>query len=506
MALLRTTITTGATGAISDYNQAWKKLNQAWYDVKADYGATGNGSTDDTAAITACLAAAPAGSTIYFPPGTYLVSGSGNMFTLDKANIELCGSGIDTTTIKVKNSNGDFVRIFVSGGSGPANLHVHDLTFNSNVSNNTISSIATMMATKYRFVFDIDNAHGARFERVRFTDADCVGCLLFGDSDNVQIRNCTFDAIGAGAYHDHSCINVRGHGTRIQSNRFTGVGRSAWTAIELHGSDVVVEWNRVIDFARLGIVSGDTVNGYKNIWSHNEGIGLGDGIEIWAYDITGGSPTAPSVRDVIVTENQIDINYDPWATDMDRAEGINLQVGSTSCVERVKILNNQITYRTVTVATTGSTHVDSAGICFVRGGNIVLTGSGPADTDVDIRGNTIKGSISAGIVVEGWYPLWRLRISDNTIIDPGSGSVNSFYFKGITIWQPSSRGFALTDAVVSNNLVIDTRTTGKITGGVDTANVGYATGNRQFNNAARRHDATAVTAVIGNGGAAWATS
>lgn len=39
-----------------------------------DFGAKGNGTTDDTAAIEAAIAAAPAsGATIYFPPGTYLV-------------------------------------------------------------------------------------------------------------------------------------------------------------------------------------------------------------------------------------------------------------------------------------------------------------------------------------------------------------------------------------------------------------------------------------------------
>jgi hypothetical protein len=44
------------------------------YNVKA-YGATGNGSTDDTATITAAITAAAAvGGRVYFPPGTYLIS------------------------------------------------------------------------------------------------------------------------------------------------------------------------------------------------------------------------------------------------------------------------------------------------------------------------------------------------------------------------------------------------------------------------------------------------
>jgi parallel beta-helix repeat protein len=44
-----------------------------WVPVTA-YGATGNGTTDDTAAIQAAIDAAPAGSVVWFPAGTYRVS------------------------------------------------------------------------------------------------------------------------------------------------------------------------------------------------------------------------------------------------------------------------------------------------------------------------------------------------------------------------------------------------------------------------------------------------
>jgi len=52
---------TGATGTTD------------WLNVKA-YGATGNGTTDDTAAIQAALTAAQLGQVVYFPAGRYLVS------------------------------------------------------------------------------------------------------------------------------------------------------------------------------------------------------------------------------------------------------------------------------------------------------------------------------------------------------------------------------------------------------------------------------------------------
>jgi len=51
------------------------KFREQWISVK-DFGATGDGDTDDTAQINAAVAALAPGQTLYFPVGTYLVSAS----------------------------------------------------------------------------------------------------------------------------------------------------------------------------------------------------------------------------------------------------------------------------------------------------------------------------------------------------------------------------------------------------------------------------------------------
>jgi hypothetical protein len=51
------------------------------YNIKA-YGATGNGATDDTAAINATIAAAGVGGVILFPPGNYVISSQLTFTTL----------------------------------------------------------------------------------------------------------------------------------------------------------------------------------------------------------------------------------------------------------------------------------------------------------------------------------------------------------------------------------------------------------------------------------------
>jgi hypothetical protein len=75
------------------------------YNVKG-YGATGNGTTDDTAAINAAIAAATtAGSgVIYFPPGNYKYT-STIAPTID--NLSFTGAGTNITTITFANGSAD---------------------------------------------------------------------------------------------------------------------------------------------------------------------------------------------------------------------------------------------------------------------------------------------------------------------------------------------------------------------------------------------------------------
>lgn len=63
------TITSGPTAS------AATTTGVDWLNVK-DYGAAGNGTTDDTGAINSALSAATSadGGVVYFPAGTYLIS------------------------------------------------------------------------------------------------------------------------------------------------------------------------------------------------------------------------------------------------------------------------------------------------------------------------------------------------------------------------------------------------------------------------------------------------
>jgi len=87
-----------------------------------DFGAIGNGSTDDTAAIQAAITSLSAtGGNVYFPKGTYKVS-STISWTGD--NIFLEGAGLGATTISTFIATTDVFAINNVSGGGISNLNI----------------------------------------------------------------------------------------------------------------------------------------------------------------------------------------------------------------------------------------------------------------------------------------------------------------------------------------------------------------------------------------------
>lgn len=130
--------------------QIYMQRNLNFLNVK-DFGARGDGMTDDTAAITAAINAANSagGGGVFFPAGTF-VSGTQLLYS----NVHLFGAGFEATVLQLKaGANADLLQGSINGygatlvnigsafqsglNGGVANWSVQNMTLDGNTNNQT---------------------------------------------------------------------------------------------------------------------------------------------------------------------------------------------------------------------------------------------------------------------------------------------------------------------------------------------------------------------------------
>lgn len=200
----------------------FQQHNLNFYNVK-DFGAQGDGITDDTAAIQAAITATVGGvtngtntigGTIFFPPGTYLHTG----LTI-YSYVHLRGAGIGASILKLKNaanadSIGGYNASSLIGGSssgGIKNFGLYDLTVDGNQSNQSGTSYGLRW---YGYGFILQNI------RVRNTYSDALrsdwnggGTVSGDDQMEAMVLNCKF----------HDCGGIGVNWTGPHDSQFTNV-------------------------------------------------------------------------------------------------------------------------------------------------------------------------------------------------------------------------------------------------------------------------------------------
>ena len=115
--LLRDTTNNQYYFAKGTSNTDWQLLSSERTINVKEYGAKGDGTTDDTTAIQAAIDGNP-GCRIFFPKGVYVVSGSGLSISTTSAKW-LCGEGVDTwlpfNTINKSEASGTHIRLVGTG-------------------------------------------------------------------------------------------------------------------------------------------------------------------------------------------------------------------------------------------------------------------------------------------------------------------------------------------------------------------------------------------------------
>lgn len=162
-------------------------------DVSNMFGATGNGVSDDTAAIQAALNAVPAGGGgVYLPAGTYIVNPGVGLAPKDKTT--LFGDGY-SSCIKVangKNTTGNLLRVSLL-----TDVTLRDFRLDGNRAN---------QAAGNNYGLFLDNCTNARVERVLTHGFTGVGFQAYGCT-GAAIHGCrSWDNL----YHGFECEQCRG--------------------------------------------------------------------------------------------------------------------------------------------------------------------------------------------------------------------------------------------------------------------------------------------------------
>ena len=186
-----------------------------------DFGAVGDGVTDDTAAFNAAVAAS---SAVYVPSGTYIV----DVVNL-AANTFIFGDGA-ATILKQKST-------FVGGSTG--SLYANSGSAGSTLDNITIrdlriegTNISVPVFSEFKHLISLNGVKNALVENVDIIgfqgDGIYIGSGVVGGDErhntNVTVKNCFFDGINKENRNGLSVIDC--NGILIEGNYFTRCSKS----------------------------------------------------------------------------------------------------------------------------------------------------------------------------------------------------------------------------------------------------------------------------------------
>jgi hypothetical protein len=160
------------------------------YTSVKSFGATGDGKHDDTHAIRTAIAATPSGGTVWFPPGTYLVS---------KTIVLRSGStyrGSNASSSIIQQRNGANLPVVVADENFIANrnttsqfVQIEDLAVDGNSQNNRASDGIVLMAERslVRHVI-VTNTPGSG---IVLSDVNSNGRVCNNNAVENRIEDCT---------------------------------------------------------------------------------------------------------------------------------------------------------------------------------------------------------------------------------------------------------------------------------------------------------------------------
>lgn len=252
-------------GLPSGIEISWRNIADAPFNVN-DYGAAGDGTTDDCEAIQDALDAAYAAyvasgeiQDVYVPAGTYQIDSSqvtSEILLQPRPGVHLHGAGMNQTVIRApdawRNST-QGVSLFFNTAEYLDGMQITDLTFD-------YGSELFVQGDAFATRIGASHCKNVLIENVEVRNASGSWAFVLGNgtwddfSDGCEIRNCEFinsgDSKSGDATADFTCIYMNMRNASIHDNRFVNDAMMKnGTAIEFHNSEIRAYQNTIVNFA-----------------------------------------------------------------------------------------------------------------------------------------------------------------------------------------------------------------------------------------------------------------
>ncbi len=373
-----------------------------------DHGATGDGTTDDSAAIRTAIAAAvtAGGDTVYFPNGTYLVSQDGsNAWCIDlPSNITIRGQSRAGAIIKMDDGQDGFVRPL--SAYEQTNISISRITIDGNTANQS--------AEEHRAGIFLSECTECSIRSVTSHHNSGDGIDIHSFSKDITIEDCScYD-------NDRSGVAINGGGQERIAIRGCLLRNNGAQQIDTEFDSGYFARDVTIEKCHLVAGSGSD----------------------WALTISGSSVTSVS-SGFVVSDNVIEGPiFVVWAVDVALTNNrITTQAGDVAPAlvvfrrSDVRVAGNQIT--------TNNTGYGSYASCAVEVQGVDSATDRPS---VTLRDNTIvqNTASSAGVYLNNHIDA---LIDNNTVKGPSTGY--SGIDSRVTVDHPSR------SKVLTNNRIID---------------------------------------------------
>lgn len=435
-----------------------------------DYGATGDGVTNDTAAVQAAIDAVVAGGTLYFPSGIYLVDVNTQSCTLtDGTDVSKCALLIDTAMrvtgdagaqLKAKEgasaatdnyivsctANVIFDNIYFNGdrsnvtSSYGIQLNASESTVQNCVFNDFDGSPVVAQGTGPSGMIDRIDVSGNSFENNGNT-------IFLAWVDRFKLNNNTIYNASEGFDLDKYCKNGQINGNSFETFRGTG----ADAAIEINGGDSITVANNSIRNFKDGIILNAKNTGGADYYSTGITV-TGNTVEnSTGYGLTVGAQLSglESLRDSTIVGNV----FKNCTIDGANLRGKNVIFSNNALVNNTRgglLVSNGtrlvISGNVITDNSQYGIQVESASIAQITvTSNIIADNNSDTGyngiqmsdvTSASVSNNTITGAHDHGIRVQG---TGTVNLSGNTVTGATTGSVR---IASTTTWTVNGQNSA----------------------------------------------------------------